>query len=185
MHLFLQGLRVESNPSSGVRILAGGKNLVLQGIRRHHSGNYTCTAFNLEGEDTSNPVAITVMCKLRHFLFEQFWPWREAERKAKPSKQEGGKMGSFRRLYLFVMRYEVFETVSRCCQSKHLCSPSTKDTNSSPFRTINYGRVGHNFLLLMGTSNENPRLKLAQSRMDGDQVFNSKEFWGWYLPEEL
>ena len=63
MHLFLQGLRVESNPSSGVRILAGGKNLVLQGIRRHHSGNYTCTAFNLEGEDTSNPVAITVMCK--------------------------------------------------------------------------------------------------------------------------
>ena len=59
----LQGLRVESNPSSGVRILAGGKNLVLQGIQRHHSGNYTCTAFNLEGEDTSNPVAITVMCK--------------------------------------------------------------------------------------------------------------------------
>ena len=102
----------------------------------------------------------------------------EQERKAKVSKQEGGKMGSFRRLYLFVMRYEVFETVSRCCQSKHLCSPSTKDTNSSPFRTINYGRVGHNFLLLMGTSNENPRLKLAQSRMDGDQVFNSKEFWG-------
>ena len=67
-NVFLQGLRVESNPSSGVRILAGGKNLVLQGIRRHHSGNYTCTAFNLEGEDTSNPVAITVMCKLRHFL---------------------------------------------------------------------------------------------------------------------
>ena len=64
-----QGLRVESNPSLGVRILAGGKNLVLQGIQRHHSGNYTCTAFNVEGEDTSNPVKITVMCKFFYPIF--------------------------------------------------------------------------------------------------------------------
>ena len=89
-NVFLQGLRVESNPSSGVRILAGGKNLVLQGIRRHHSGNYTCTAFNLEGEDTSNPVAITVMCKLRHFLFEQFWPWRMKGKTFKTGRWENG-----------------------------------------------------------------------------------------------
>ena len=60
---FLQGLRVENDPESGVRVLAGGKNLVLQGIQRFHSGNFTCTAFNLEGEDTSNVVEINVMCK--------------------------------------------------------------------------------------------------------------------------
>ena len=59
----LQGLRVENDPESGVRVLAGGKNLVLQGIQRFHSGNFTCTAFNLEGEDTSNVVEINVMCK--------------------------------------------------------------------------------------------------------------------------
>ena len=56
-------MRVDSDPSSGVRILAGGKNLVIQGIQRRHTGNYTCTAFNLEGEDTSNAVVVTVMCK--------------------------------------------------------------------------------------------------------------------------
>ena len=55
---------MEQKPEAGVRILAGGKNLVLQGIRRKHTGNYTCTAFNVEGEDTSNTVSITVKCKL-------------------------------------------------------------------------------------------------------------------------
>ena len=63
VYLHFQGLRIDQDPETGVRILAGGKNLVLQGIQRHHSGNYTCTAFNLEGEDTSNPVPVTVMCK--------------------------------------------------------------------------------------------------------------------------
>ena len=68
---FLQGLRVENDPESGVRVLAGGKNLVLQGIKRFHSGNFTCTAFNLEGEDTSNVVEINVMCKyLLHFDYD-------------------------------------------------------------------------------------------------------------------
>jgi len=57
------GMRVDSDPSSGVRILAGGKNLVIQGIQRRHTGNYTCTAFNLEGEDTSNAFVVTVMFK--------------------------------------------------------------------------------------------------------------------------
>ena len=66
-HYFLQGMRVDSDPSSGVRILAGGKNLVIQGIQRRHTGNYTCTAFNLEGEDTSNAFVVTVMCKFTFF----------------------------------------------------------------------------------------------------------------------
>jgi hypothetical protein len=54
---------VETSPDTGVRVLAEGKNLVLQGIRRHHAGNYTCTAYNLEGEDTSNVVNVRVMCE--------------------------------------------------------------------------------------------------------------------------
>lgn len=58
-----QGVRVETAPEAGVRVLAEGKNLVLQGIRRQHAGNYTCTAYNLEGEDTSNVVNVRVMCK--------------------------------------------------------------------------------------------------------------------------
>ena len=59
----LQGIRVETAPEAGVRVLAEGKNLVLQGINRIHAGNYTCTAYNLEGEDTSNVLNIRVMCK--------------------------------------------------------------------------------------------------------------------------
>ena len=54
---------METAPEAGVRVLAEGKNLVLQGIRRQHAGNYTCTAYNLEGEDTSNVVNVRVMCK--------------------------------------------------------------------------------------------------------------------------
>ena len=62
---------MENDPESGVRVLAGGKNLVLQGIQRFHGGNFTCTAFNLEGEDTSNVVEINVMCKyLLHFNYD-------------------------------------------------------------------------------------------------------------------
>ena len=61
-------MRVDSYPSSGVRILAGGKNLVIQGIQRRHTGNYTCTAFNLEGEDTSNAFVVIVMCKFIFFF---------------------------------------------------------------------------------------------------------------------
>lgn len=146
MHLFLQGLRVESNPSSGVRILAGGKNLVLQGIRRHHSGNYTCTAFNLEGEDTSNPVAITVMCKLRHFLFEQFWPWRLEEKEAKTFKTGRKLWFSDPFIYLwwddemcdttFVVGFPfklLPDVANLNIFAPHHHLLPTEDTNSSPF----------------------------------------------------
>ena len=45
------------------KILAGGKSLVLQKINREHSGNYTCIAYNLEGEQESNTVKIQVQCE--------------------------------------------------------------------------------------------------------------------------
>jgi hypothetical protein len=66
--IFFQGVRVETAPEAGVRVLAEGKNLVLQGIRRFHAGNYTCSAFNLEGEDTSNVLNVRVMCKFQFFV---------------------------------------------------------------------------------------------------------------------
>lgn len=57
------GIPVEPDPSSGIRIVSGGKNLVLQGINRRQDGNYSCTAFNLEGEDTSELINVKVMFK--------------------------------------------------------------------------------------------------------------------------
>ena len=63
---------METAPEAGVRVLAEGKNLVLQGIRRQHAGNYTCTAYNLEGEDTSNVVNLRVMCKLFLYFTTEF-----------------------------------------------------------------------------------------------------------------
>ena len=53
------------DPSSGVRILSGGRDLVLQGVARNSSGNYTCSAFNLEGNDTSNTLPLRVKCECK------------------------------------------------------------------------------------------------------------------------
>ena len=58
-----QGVRVLPEPSSGVRILSGGRDLVLQGVARNSSGNYTCSAFNLEGNATSNALPLRVKCE--------------------------------------------------------------------------------------------------------------------------
>ena len=67
-----QSLRVEPSPQDGVRILAGGLSLVLQSISRKNSGNYSCIAYNLEGEDTSNTINIDVMCKYIRIFFNSF-----------------------------------------------------------------------------------------------------------------
>ena len=64
-----QGVRVLPEPSSGVRILSGGRNLVLQGVARNSSGNYTCSAFNLEGNATSNALPLRVKCEWITGLF--------------------------------------------------------------------------------------------------------------------
>jgi hypothetical protein len=37
--------------------------LVLQKVTRAQAGSYTCEASNVEGDEISNPVAITIMCK--------------------------------------------------------------------------------------------------------------------------
>lgn len=58
-----QGVRVEDAPEAGVRVLSGGRNLVLQGVSRTYAGNYTCTAFNVEGNATSNAVPLAVKCE--------------------------------------------------------------------------------------------------------------------------
>ena len=68
---FSQGLRVQTTPEDGLRILAGGKSLVIQSIVRKYSGNYTCVGYNLEGEDVSNAIKLDVLCK--HW-FCDFWP---------------------------------------------------------------------------------------------------------------
>ncbi len=57
------------DPASGVRILSDGRNLVLRGVGRKSSGEYTCSAFNLEGNDTSKTVELRVKCKSIIYVF--------------------------------------------------------------------------------------------------------------------
>lgn len=52
------GALVEHDVAGGV--VVSGLSLVLQRLRRKHSGTYTCAAINYEGRNTSNPVHITV-----------------------------------------------------------------------------------------------------------------------------
>lgn len=43
------------------------QSLVLQRVRRASGGTYVCTATNIEGEGRSNPVELSVMCKLYRY----------------------------------------------------------------------------------------------------------------------
>ena len=38
-------------------------SLVLQKVTRDQAGSYTCEASNVEGDEVSKPVGITIMCK--------------------------------------------------------------------------------------------------------------------------
>ena len=38
-------------------------HLTSQGVKREHSGNYTCRVANTEGEGVSNVVALAVQCE--------------------------------------------------------------------------------------------------------------------------
>jgi len=64
-----QGKRVNPNlgpeevDPQGRLVTGGGRNLVISGVERRHAGNYTCTAFNTEGEDTSRPLQLDVKCE--------------------------------------------------------------------------------------------------------------------------
>ncbi len=46
------------NTSMGV--IMSNQSLVLRGVARRHSGNYTCTGINTRGEGISNRVLLTV-----------------------------------------------------------------------------------------------------------------------------
>ena len=57
----MQGEEVLHNVGQGVIITNG--SLVLQKVTRDQAGSYTCEASNVEGDEVSKPVAITIMCK--------------------------------------------------------------------------------------------------------------------------
>ena len=45
------------------RVIISDGNLVLQGVQRDFSGDYTCSAQNSEGVGESQPVRLDVKCK--------------------------------------------------------------------------------------------------------------------------
>ncbi len=58
------------NVQSGVII--SNQSLVLQNVKRHASGIYTCVAHNIEGDGVSNPMTLNVRCthsNLLHFHY--------------------------------------------------------------------------------------------------------------------
>lgn len=58
----VQGDMLPQNISKGVII--SNHSLVLQGVSRTTAGNYSCVGFNSEGDGTSPPFELNVMCKL-------------------------------------------------------------------------------------------------------------------------
>ena len=44
-------------------IIISNHSLVLQKVTRGQAGSYTCEASNVEGDEVSNPVSITIMCE--------------------------------------------------------------------------------------------------------------------------
>ena len=42
------------------------QSLVLQKLKRSSGGTYVCKASNIEGEGSSNPVELNVMCKYKY-----------------------------------------------------------------------------------------------------------------------
>ena len=39
--------------------------VLVQGVRRHQAGNYTCIGSNLEGDQESNTVRLRILCELQ------------------------------------------------------------------------------------------------------------------------
>ena len=67
----IQGEEVLHNVGQGVIVTNG--SLVLQKVTREQAGSYTCEASNVEGDEVSKPVGITIMCKwiiMLHWLIQ-------------------------------------------------------------------------------------------------------------------
>ena len=63
--LLFQGKVVQHSIEDG--IISSNQSLVLQRISKVSAGNYTCTAFNSEGNGLSNHVKLNIKCKFECF----------------------------------------------------------------------------------------------------------------------
>ncbi|KAK3908506.1 B-cell receptor CD22 [Frankliniella fusca] len=55
------GVPIQGNTRAGVILIT--QNLAFQSIQRTQAGNYSCVASNVEGDGTSNIIALNVMCE--------------------------------------------------------------------------------------------------------------------------
>lgn len=57
----MQGLEIYPRPGDGKII--SNQSLVIQKVAKEDAGNYTCQAFNVEGQMESMPQLLDIMCK--------------------------------------------------------------------------------------------------------------------------
>ena len=60
-YLLVQGLEIYPRPGDGKII--SNQSLVIQKVKKEDAGNYTCQAFNVEGQMESPPQMLDIMCE--------------------------------------------------------------------------------------------------------------------------
>lgn len=65
LYFLFQGIVISHNASA--RVIRSNQSLVLQKVTRNSSGNYSCSAINVEGETVSNQLPLRVKCKFLCF----------------------------------------------------------------------------------------------------------------------